>query len=284
MEVPKIILWIMISLIILITLFLCVIYIISKSFRSYPCYLNIILSFVILMDNILRLIKSEGGWFCGVQAFCLAVFDKLMLIVMTINAYLTYVGFNDNEFYKQHIKKLFIISNVIGLLVSVIFGIVFISIKGVKNYSNVCYVKASDIKESTDIVITIILAAINFFCIVGLLLRLVSILQKVAAYRKVDDFVSHYHRIILSLFINSATFLLVILIISDSLFGEGYDDYIDLCYIIDALIVDLFYTCNATVINEVKKLFGIKSNEGETSEEDLSRDNSVERTDSLTDE
>ena len=157
MEIQKIFLWIMIGLIILITLFLCSIYIISKSFRSYPCYLNIILSFVILMDNILRLISSpQTNWFCKTQAFLLAVFDKLMLTVMTINAYLTYLGFSNNEFYKQHIKKLFIISNVIGLLISIIFGTVFSIKENVSVYPNVCYVGSSELKESCDIIITII--------------------------------------------------------------------------------------------------------------------------------
>ena len=49
------------------------------------------------------------------------------------------------------------------------------------------------------------------------------------------------------------TFLLIELIITGSLLDDY--NYTDLLYITDVLMVDLFYTCNKTVINEIKKLF-----------------------------
>ena len=273
-------LWIMIGLIIIITLFLIIIYIKSKTFRSYPCYLNIILSSVILIDNIFRLIHMGEGnadnndeektFLCKTQAFLLAVFDKLMLASMTINSYLTYVGFTNNEFYKTHIKSLFTISMIVGLLLSVVLAFIFCIDHEPAEYANVCYVWASAFKEETDAIVTIILACINFFCITNLLLHISNTIKEIVTFRNKNDYSRHYYRIIASLFINAITFLIVLLIIGDSLFVD--DDYIDLCYIVDALIVDLFYTCNKTVINEVKKLFGYKPEESDSTNDDYSED------------
>ena len=283
MELKNILVWIMIGIIIIITLFLCFIYIVSKSFRSFPCYLNIILSFSILMDNLLRLISvfSKISFFCYFQAIGLAIFDKFMTAVITVNAYLTYVGFTHNDFYKQYQKLLFIISITIALLVSVILALVFISQGEPSNWKNVCYVQGTTVKEVTDAIVTVILACINFFCIVSLLLHIVSIIKEISTFRNKNDYVRHYYRMIGSLFISGGTFLIVILIIADSLSTD--DDFIDLCYIIDALVVDLFYTCNKTVINETKKLFGIVPEGGDISEDGLSSEN-ADRTDSISED
>ena len=263
MDIIKILLWIMIILIILITFFLCFIYIKSKSFHSYPCYLNIILSFSILMDNLLRLIlkpdPKDKDWVCYVQAIGLAFFDKLTVIIITINAYLTYVGFVHYRLYVQYIKRLFFTPIVIGLLIAIIYTTIFILEDEPMNKSNLCYVKTTESQKNTDFIIAIILATINFFCIINTSIRIVNIIKKVKEYRKIDDYVRHYYRIILSLFINAAIFLIIVLIVSESLPPE--DDFIDLCYITSTLIVDLFYTFNKTVVNEVKKLFGVERKE-----------------------
>lgn len=277
-------LWIMITLIIIITLFLIIIYIKSKTFRSYPCYLNIILSSVILIDNVLRLVQMGVGskneednkgnakitFLCSTQAFLLAVFDKLMLTSMTTNSYLTYIGFTNNEFYKEHIKVLFIISMIGGVVLSVVLALLFLLKDAPSVYTNICYVSGTQFKEQTDAIVTIILAGINFFCITNLLLHISNTIKEIIAYRNKNDYSRHYYRIIGSLFINAITFLVVVLIIGDSLFLD--DDYIDLCYVTDALVVDLFYTCNKTVINETKKLFGYKPDEIEPGNDDFSDD------------
>ena len=67
------------------------------------------------------------------------------------------------------------------------------------------------------------------------------------------------------------TFLILILIITNSL--PASSDIIDLCSITDLLIVDFFYICNKTVINEVKKLFGIEIKEREIPEDGFLREN-----------
>ena len=292
-DIKKIFLWIMIVIIIIITLLLCLIYLISKTFRSYPCYLNIILSFSILIDNLLRLIplnneenkedeiNKNPSFLCYFQAISLAAFDKLMLTVITVNAYLTYIGFTMNEFYKNHIKELFIASISVALLISISLALIFTIQSKPIPYENVCYVKATVFKETTDAAVTAILAGINFFCIVNLLIHIANIIKEIAVNKNKNDYIRHYYRIILSLFISAATFLIVILIIADSLFVD--DNFIDLCYIIDALVVDLFYTCNRTVINEIKKLFGLNPDEVDVGEGSFSSDNN-DRSNSLTED
>ena len=188
MDIIKTLLWIMIALNILITIFLCSIYLISKSFRSYPCYLNIILSFVILVDNLLRLISKDKEWFCYFQAIGLTIFDKLTVIVMTINAYLTYVGFVHYKFYKKYIKALFFISMTIGLLGSIIYTIIFILQDEPTGFGNVCYIKSTDSKRKVDVAIQIILANINFYCIINTLISIDNIINEVKAYKNIDDY------------------------------------------------------------------------------------------------
>ena len=211
---------------------------------------------------------QNRSFLCNTQAFLLALFDKLMLASMTVNTYLTYIGFTNNEFYKKHIKSLFIISNVLGLLLSGILAIIFLTNDITSVYDNVCYVSATEFNEKTDIIATFILACINLICITNILLHIANTIKEIVTFRNISDYSKHYYRIIASLFINAFTFLIVILIIGDSLFVN--DDLIDLCYIIDALIVDLFYTCNKTVISETKKLFGYKPDEKESTNDELS--------------
>ena len=257
----KILLWLMTSLIIITTLYLVIIYIVSKSFRSYPCYLNIILCLVIAINNLLRLIgigESDTGK-CYFQAFTLAVTDKLIFTSLTINAFLTYIGVENYDFYKKKIKILFIVSNLIGLTVSVTFGTIFIILEKPQPYENVCYVYGTDLKETVDSITMFCLYLIYLYCNIKLLLYLLKVIKELHAEEKnVENFSGHFFRIFFSLFVVSISFLTVILIINDSLFLD--DNLIDLSYIIICLIVDLFYTFNKTVIKETYKLFFKKGN------------------------
>ena len=279
----KTLLWIMTSLIIVILLYLDLIYIFSKSFRSYPCYLNIILSSVIAIDNILRLIGigEEGTAKCYFQAFTLAVFDKLIFTSLTINAFLTYIGVTNYELYTKKMKILFIGSNIFGLFIGLIFGIIFITIDSPNSYDNVCYVKASVYKETSDTIITFCLFLIYLYCNIKLLIYLVRIIKELfVTGKKTKDFSRHFFRIFFSLIITSLSFFVVILIINDSLFLDN--NLIDLFYIIICLIVDLFYTFNKTVIKETIKLLCCK-NKIESIKEDNSRelDNEADNRESL---
>ena len=274
MEGVHIFLWVMIGIIILIAGYLALIYIMLRiSFhkmkdremmesRSYPCYLNILLSSIIAIDNIVRLLANKkGDFFCQFQAFVLAVFDKLILTTITVNAYLTYLGLSDNEFYMNNIKKLFIITNSISVLIAIFLGIIFI-INGYADY-NVCYVKGGPFKENIDTVVSFILFLIFLYSAVkSLLFMLKNIKELSLSKANIFAHLVHFYRMIVSLFLSSIAFFITLLIINDSLFVD--DDFIDLCFITTCLVLDLFYTLNSTVIKQSLILFGCKQEQRET--------------------
>ena len=262
-------LWIMIGVIIVIAIYITAVYIalrlsFNKSnatqqniIRSYPCYLNIILSLVIAINNITRLIttKEELSVLCQIQAFILAVFDKLISTTITVNSYLTYRGLCDNEYYIEHIKQFFIITNSIGLLISIAFGLIF-TIRGT-TFFKVCYVQGGPPKEIPDSILTGILFLIYLYCTLKTIIFIINNLKNINGdnaeieYKK--TFSLHFYRMLFSLFICSLFFLVSILIINDSLFFSY--EYIDLTFITLCLFIDLFYTLNRTVIKQTLKCF-----------------------------
>jgi hypothetical protein len=273
----------MITIIILITLYLAFIYyrlnisirkLSTKDniiyTRTYPCYLNIILSGSIAINNLIRLITTKEGFFCNCQAFVLVFFDKLIFTTITVNMYLTYKGLSDNEFYMKNIKLLYIISNSLSILISLAVSVAFI-FQGVVSYENVCYVKANYFKETTDSIITFLLYLTFLFCSIKSIILLVrNIKELYLTNNRSRAHLVHFYRMILSLYLSSFFFLVSILIINDSLFLD--DNYIDLSYIIICLVMDLFYTLNQTVVKESKNLCFCKKNDDMPIDVDESED------------
>jgi len=287
----KVILWIMISIIILITIYLAFIYYrLNISIRrlgqkdnilysrTYPCYLNMILSVSISLNNLIRLITTKEGFLCNCQAFVLVFFDKLIFTTITVNVYLTYKGLSDNEFYMKNIKLLYICSNSLGFLISLIVSITFIS-QGTTSYDNVCYVEANSFKENSDTIITFLLYSIFLFCSIKSIILLVRNIKELSLTNNSSRaHLSHFYRMIGSLYLSSFFFLVSILIINNSLFLD--DTYIDLFYITNCLVMDLFYTFNKTVVKETKSLLSCQNDdempiEDEDSEDGERRQSSV---------
>ena len=259
-------LWIMISIILVITIYITGLYIhLRISFkkssnqgntnvRSYACYINIILSVSIAINNIVRLITTEekSSFACQLQGFVLALFDKLIGTTITINSYLTYKGLCDNYNYIENIKIFFIASNIVGLVISFVFALVF-SIRGI-SYQTVCYVEGGPQKEIPDNIITSILFAIYLFCTIKTILFLGKNIKELALEKEYNKtFSLHYYRMLISLFLCSFFYFLTLLIINDSLFFSF--DYIDLTFITLCLVIDLFFTLNRTVIKQTLRCF-----------------------------
>ena len=277
-------LWIMIAIIIIITIYLTVVYIILRlsvkknqtnqtnvNIRLYPCYLNIILSFVIAINNITRLIttKNKDSFFCYLQAFILACFDKLIATTIVSNSFMTYIGLYKPDFYKENIKPLFITTFSIGLLISIAFAIIF-TIRGI-DYWKVCYILGQAPKEIPDTILTSIFFVFYLYCTLKTILALAKNIKEVSLKKEHNKtFSFHYYRMIVSLFLCSAFFIVTILIINDSLFF-GYD-YIDITFITLCLIIDLFFTLNMTVIKQTLKCFK-KETEEEKTNSDFEDDN-----------
>lgn len=283
-------LWIMIGIIIIITIYLTIVYITLRlslkkinssqtniNIRSYPCYLNIILSMVIAVNNICRLIttKKQESFACRLQAFILACFDKLIATTITANSFLTYEGLCDNDYYIAHIKPLFIITNSIGLLISIVFALIF-TIRGT-NYFKVCYILGGAKKEIPDTILTSILFIFYLYFTLKSILFLAKNMKELSLKsvekKYIRTFTFHYFRMSISLILCSAFFIVTILIINDSLFF-GYD-YIDITFITLCLIIDLFFTLNQTVIKQTLKCFN-KQTEEEDDNENFVDDNEEE--------
>jgi hypothetical protein len=283
-------LWIMIGIIIIITIYLTIVYITLRlslkknnssqtniNIRSYPCYLNIILSMVIAVNNICRLIttKKQESFACQLQAFILACFDKLIATTITANSFLTYEGLCDNDYYIAHIKPLFIITNSIGLLISIVFALIF-TIRGT-NYFKVCYILGGPKKEIPDTILTSILFIFYLYFTLKSILFLAKNMKELSLKsvekKYIRTFTFHYFRMSISLILCSAFFIVTILIINDSLFF-GYD-YIDITFITLCLIIDLFFTLNQTVIKQTLKCFN-KQTEEEDDNENFVDDNEEE--------
>ena len=269
MNSVHIFLWIMIGLIIIIAGYLAVIYIMLRislrkfknneliDSRKYPCYINILLTLIIVIDNLVRLIPNgDNSFSCKIQAFILAVFDKLILTTITVNSYLTYKGLSDNDNYMSKIKLLFIIANSVSLLIAIILGLIFV-FNGIVEYDNVCYVMGGSFKENIDTVVSLIIFIVFLYCNIKTILLLLKIIKEVFLDKQlIKPHLKHFYRMIIGLFLSSSAFLVTILIINDSLFLN--DDYIDLCYIIVCFALNLFYTLNSTIIKQTLILFRCK--------------------------
>ena len=122
-------------IIILISFYLLFLYIKSTTFHKYPCYNIIILSFIIFIDNILRLIPLEI--FKYIQAFILTFLDKLLLTTITSQAYIIYLGVVKTKFYYKYEKIIFFSTLFITIFIDLLIMIIFFSIsQKITNYKN----------------------------------------------------------------------------------------------------------------------------------------------------
>lgn len=255
-------------------------------FRIYPCYLNLILSLSVLINNILRVIRfgqSEHDFPCNFQAFCLITFDKMIMTRFVIYSFIQYCGLYHGEYTRKNFKKLFIITNVTGTVISLGSGALF-TIMGIKRNKNICYSEPTTVKEVIDIIMNFLLFLIFLFCILKSLMIIVNNIKESMSKDyvkfvdiwcgttdinslKIKNYLKHFYRILGTLYIFGGLFVLVILIIRNSLFTT--DDYIDLTFVICCFLADLFYSINSTIINETLILFGCREREEEDKPDDL---------------
>lgn len=243
--------------IVLISFYLLFIYIKSKTFRQYPCYNNILLSLVILIDNTLRLIHNPSNQFiCFSQTFLLLLFDKLLLTTITINSFLTYLGVLKRKFYISHEKLIFYLSLCFNIGISFLISILFFVQGQVKTtIHGYCYIsEIRSSKEIIDIIFIFILFCFNIYFILQLLLFVSRKLNRASITENNENIYQfHYTSILFMFLINEFLFLLVILIIKKKLFVE--EKYYDLFYSLTCLGLDIFYTFNKTICHESYKIF-----------------------------
>ena len=245
------------SLMILISLYLSILYIKSKRLHILACANFIILSFIILFDNIFRIIPlpEDKEALHYVQAFLLIFLDKLLLSTIVFQTFITYFGVVKTKFYYKHEKKIFFSGFIINLIICIVLAIVFLAIsEELESYGLYYYCEDRTAKHTTDSIFNGIYLFINSFCIIILLIYM-STKKEEAEEGIIEDldYGKHFSKILSMFIINTLAFIESFLIIYDKI--PVPDDYVDLVYLITCLIIDLFYTMNKIIMKETLKLF-----------------------------
>ena len=274
-----------IGLNIFISVCITIIYAKTKTFHSYPCYFNIIFSIFIALDNICRLIVGfdKDSIICFIQGFSLVLFDKLMLFAMTIYSLISFLGIVKLDFYRKNEKCIFISSILICIIISLVLTILFM-LNGAIKYDDICYARSQPDKdhkiiinkELIDGIVTFILFIINIICILYLLIFVFEKIREGKKSKKKNLSILYFHffKFLLTLILNSATFILVILIILDKI-DFGCDENVSLVYVILSLLIILLYTINQAVLHEIKKILCCIKDDTQPNGED-EEDNALE--------
>ena len=254
-------------LLIIISFYLLFIYLKSKTFRKYPCYNIIILSFIILIDNILRIIITTNlpKAIKYIQAFLLTFLDKLLLTTITSQAFLFYLGVVKTKFYYDHERHIFFSTLIITISIDILITILyFCIIQDITNYKDnnnnnyegnkYYYIEGDNLKKIADTIFDTIFLFFNTIFICRLILYIHQ-KKKQANLGLIDDldYGHHYMKILLMFFFNSALFIESYLIIYNKIKIEN----IDIIYLTTCLFVDLYYTLNKIIIKETLKIFCI---------------------------
>lgn len=242
-----------------------IVYAKSKIFHSYPYYFNIFFMLTIMLNNLIRLIpgREEENEFdtsiqCYIQGIILTVLDKLMLCQITSYSVIYYLGSFHSEFFERNKMMIFLILSEAGFAISMILATVF-SFKGMSVSSQFCYVRTRDnTKYIVDTIVTTLLWLISVLCTLRLLLNLIKIKKEVAVFnRKADSITYHTCRFSFNLVFNILIYLYVDLLINKKL--TWMTDWTkDLYYILLSFIGEIFFTINAEVWKEAKRIITCK--------------------------
>lgn len=253
-QIPLIILNI---IIIIISLYLIFLFFKSKSFHKYPCYNMIIFSFIILLDNILRIIpinedKNKCSTVENVIAYFIVFFDKLILATLSMQALIYYLGVLKSNFYSTYESKIFYITFIFSLLISGSLAGIYMKNGTVAYNSYYCYCRDKRYKKVMDDIFNSIYLLISIYCSIVPLMYIFRKKKEVES-GLIDDlnYSHHFNRILITLLLNILTFVISFLIIYDKL----PSDYVDLIYLIVCLIDDLFNCLNEEVYKETLKIF-----------------------------
>ena len=244
-------------LIILISLYLSILYIKSKRLHILACANFLIISFIVFLDNILRIIPlpdNQKG-FQFTQALFLVFLDKILLSTIVFQAFITYFGVVKTKFYFRHEKIIFFSGTISHITISIAIAFIFMAIsEKLEQYGIYYYCEGTYIKKVIDVVYNSIYLFVNTFCIIILLIYM-STKKEEAEEGIIEDldYGKHFIKILLMFIVNSLAFIESYLIIYDKL--PISDKYIDLVYLTTCLIIDLFYTINKIILKETLKIF-----------------------------
>ena len=250
--------FVLIGLIILIVLYVIFIYIKSKEFHSYSCAYIIILNISILIDNIFRIIpvgddETKYKWLQFIQAFILASLDKYILLALTLQVFIIYLGIMKTDFYYKHKKAIFYITFFTSMGLSFLMGGLFL-LGDVTDYGLYWYTKDNSIKKIFDNIFNSVFLTLNtFFCIIVIINICIRKEEIEKGMLNENDYEHDLNRMIIIFITNTLIYVESFIIIHDVINIKGV--YIDLIYLVSCLIVTLIYSINKFVINETKKIF-----------------------------
>ena len=250
--------FVLIGLIILIVLYVIFIYIKSKEFHSYSCAYIIILNISILIDSIFRIIpvgddKTKYKWLQFIQAFILASLDKYILLDLTLQVFIIYLGIMKTDFYYKHKKAIFYITFFTSMGLSFLMGGLFL-LGDVTDYGLYWYTKDNSIKKIFDNIFNSVFLTLNtFFCIIVIINICIRKEEIEKGMLNENDYEHDLNRMIIIFITNTLIYVESFIIIHDVINIKGV--YIDLIYLVSCLIVTLIYSINKFVINETKKIF-----------------------------
>ena len=242
---------------ILVAIYIFILYVKDKNFHTVPCYNMIIITLLLFLDNVLRIIPvGSNDIMQYIQAFILVFFDKVLLNILTIQAIIYYLGVIKTQIYYANEKVIYITSFVINLIIGIILASIYIIANGKTKYGIYWYCGDSitNLKKIIDSTFIGILIAINFFCILILLIY-ISGKKRKASRGEIEDlgYCHHFTRVLLMFFVNMLTFIEQYFIIYD-VFDYNVVN-VDLVYLSTCLIIDLFYTLNKTIYDETCVIF-----------------------------
>lgn len=253
-------------IIIIITLYLSILFCISKSFHSIPCYNIIIFSFIIFLDNILRIIPfkdkndSDKNPFEYIQAFLLVLFDKLILAILSMQSLIYYLGIAKTKFYFDNEKKIFIITLVINLIISLTLTSIYITFD-IKPFQLYYYCNDPQTKIILDTIFNSIYDLINNICLIYTLFYISKKRKDTITLTKEEfNFKHHFIRTLAMFFLNNFTFIESFLFIYDILDSK----YNELIYLSTCLLISIFNSFNRTVFEQTSKIFCKKKVEKQT--------------------
>ena len=247
---------------ILLGIFITIFYIICKVLHTYPCYNKLTVNLIILVDNIIRIIPlalyendNLNDFLKNAQAFLLIFFDKFFLIILSNQIVIQYLGIMHTNFYFNNEKKIFIFGTILSAIISITLAWIFIIGGYEYKKDKLYYYGRNDLgyKKVIDTVYYSILLAVNVFCLIIIIINS-STWNKKSKKEGMGN-IYYEHNLIQSLIkfiINSITYVISFLIIYRCLSGYGITDLI---YLINCLIVNIFYCFNKVVINEFCKKF-----------------------------
>ena len=240
---------------------------ISNRNKLYLSYFNIFFCCIIVVSNLIRLIpeaftvtpsenkdKGKETFLCKAQAFIACLLDKALISLMTNYSIFNYLSMFKSDFYKNYLKRIYLILISLGFLISLILSIIFIC-QGVSIKDIVCSIHTrTTTKIVIDNIFTGSLVIINIYCLGHLIKYLYDLSKKYSSEGNEKHFKrsSHFvYRYTLDLIINIIAFTYTLLVVNKAFPRGSYKDFI---YISICLTVELFFTINKSLYKAFVRL------------------------------